>query len=74
MCFYLSIFLVNNTIFCKEYCCECCKVRYCYENDNEESKKNADFFRERLLMSTLTYTDYVLEQLKPELNQQKKKI
>lgn len=23
-------------------------------------------------MSTLTYTDYVLEQLKPELNQQKK--
>lgn len=44
MCFYLSIFLVNNTIFCKEYCCECCKVRYCYENDNEESKENADFF------------------------------
>lgn len=38
MCFYLSIFLVNNTIFCKEYCCECCEVCCCCEDDNEESK------------------------------------
>ena len=38
MCFYLSIFLVNNTIFCKDYCCECCEVCCYCENDNEESK------------------------------------
>ena len=38
MCFYLSIFLVNNTIFCKDYCCEYCEVCCCCENDNEESK------------------------------------
>ena len=43
MCFYLSIFLVNNTIFCKDYCCECCEVCCCCEDDNEESKnKNYD--------------------------------
>lgn len=40
MCFYLSIFLVNNTIFCKEYCCECCEVCCCCEDEQGNKEKN----------------------------------
>ena len=40
MCFYLSIFLVNNTIFCKDYCCECCKVCCCWEDEQGNEEKN----------------------------------
>lgn len=40
MCFYLSIFLVNNTIFCKEYCCECCEVCCCCEDEQGNEEKN----------------------------------
>ena len=40
MCFYLSIFLVNNTIFCKDYCCECCEVCCCCENEHGNEEKN----------------------------------
>ena len=40
MCFYLSIFLVNNTIFCKDYCCECCKVCCCCEDEEGNEEKN----------------------------------
>ena len=38
----------------------------------EECEENANILRENLLISTLTYTDYVLEQLKKESNQQRK--
>lgn len=40
MCFYLSIFLVNNTIFCKDYCCECCEVCCCCEDEQGNEEKN----------------------------------
>ena len=40
ICFYLSIFLVNNTIFCKDYCCECCKVYCCCEDEEGNEEKN----------------------------------
>lgn len=40
ICFYLSIFLVNNTIFCKDYCCECCKVYCCCEDEQGNEEKN----------------------------------
>lgn len=40
MCFYLSIFLVNNTIFCKDYCCKCCKVCCCCEDEEGNEEKN----------------------------------
>ena len=40
MCFYLNIFLVNNTIFCKDYCCECCEVCCCCENEHGNEEKN----------------------------------
>lgn len=57
MCFYLSIFLVNNTIFCKDYCCECCEVCCCCENDNEESKnKNFEENKNNLIKTIERYS------------------
>lgn len=53
MCFYLSIFLVNNTIFCKDYCCECCKVCCCWEDDNEESKNKNYEGNKNILIQTI---------------------
>ena len=38
----------------------------------EECKENANILRESLLISTLNYTDYVLKQLKTELNPKRK--
>ena len=53
MCFYLSIFLVNNTIFCKDYCCECCEVCCCCEDDNEESKNKNYEGNKNILIQTI---------------------